>query len=209
MKQPESLPQRMYLLALDPATGRTVSKSYLRPLVRSAALTELYLSGHLRDESGRPAVEVAGPCGDPVLAGILEEIGAGRPRKWQHWVGRRGKESADAVLDQLVQGGLLKAESRKVLGLFPTTRHTLRDPRVRTRLVSIVAAVLRDPVGRVDPADAALVSLSVLGRLHKVVPKAKHKEHKQKIKALTEVTGPAAPALKKTLDSQDAAVAAG
>ncbi|MDX6740258.1 GOLPH3/VPS74 family protein [Actinocorallia sp. A-T 12471] len=207
MKQPESLAQRMFLLALDPDKGRTHSSTYLRPLIRSAVLTELYLSGHLRDDAGKPAVEVAGPCADPVLAGVLQEIGEGRPRRWQHWVGRQGRQTTDAVRDQLIDGGLLRAEPRRVLGLFPSTYYTLRDPRVRSRLTATVSAVLRDPVGRVDPADAALVSLSVLGQLHKVVPRAKRKEHKQKIKALTEVTGPAAPALKKTIDTYHAAAA--
>ncbi|MCD0449037.1 GPP34 family phosphoprotein [Actinocorallia sp. API 0066] len=207
MKQPESLAQRMFVLALDPEKGKLHTSTYLRPLLRSAALTELYLSGHLRDEKGKPAIEVAGPCTDPVLADLLEEIGSGRPRKWAHWVNKNARRTADAVRDQLVDGGLVRAEPYRVLGLFPSTRYTLRDPRVRTRLLSTVSAVLRDPVGRVDPAEAALVSLSVLGRLNKVVTRAKRKEHKAKIKTLTEITGPAAPALKSTLESYDAAAA--
>ncbi|GAB2833587.1 GPP34 family phosphoprotein [Actinocorallia aurea] len=207
MNQPDSLPQRMFLLALNPAKGKTTTGLYLRPLIRSAALTELYLTGYLRDDNGKPAVEVEGPCADTVLADVLEEIASGRPRRWQHWVGRSNRHTHLAVRQQLLDGGVLKAERRRILGIFPTTRYLLRDPRVRTRLVSTVAAVLRDPVSRADPVDAALVALAVQGRLNHVVPRAKRREHKRKIAALTEVAGPAAPALKKTIDSYAAAAA--
>ncbi|WP_344455806.1 GOLPH3/VPS74 family protein, partial [Actinocorallia aurantiaca] len=89
---PDTLPQRIYLLALDPGKGRPLMGTHLNELVRAAALADLYLSGHLTDERGRAAVAVRHPCHDPVLEAVLEELASSRPRKWQHWVGRRGRQ---------------------------------------------------------------------------------------------------------------------
>lgn len=205
---PDTLPQRIYLLALDPGKGRPPLGTHLNELVRAAALADLYLSGHLADEQGRAVVAVRHPCHDPVLEVVLEELASSKPRKWQHWVGRKGRQTAAAVRGQLADGGWVRVEERKILGLFPTRKMTPRDPRLPGRLQRRVSAALRDPLPRVDPVDAALVALSDAGKLRRVLDRNARRTHKRRLKDLAERTGPLPRALKKTLEAQAAAAAA-
>jgi len=208
MQLPDSLPQRIYLLALDPEKGRPAFGTHLHELVRAAALTDLYLAGHLADEKGRAVVAVRHPCHDPVLESVLEELSAERnPRRWQHWVGRRGRRTAEAVRGQLADGGWVRVESHRILGIFPTHRITPRDPRVHGRLRSRVKATLRDPLARIDPMDAALVALAETGGLHGVLDRGARRAHKRRLADLAERTGPLPGALKKTIDARNAALA--
>ncbi|GAA3209908.1 GOLPH3/VPS74 family protein [Actinocorallia longicatena] len=207
MNLPDTLPQRLYLLAYDPDKGRTRTGS-LGELVRAAALTDLYLNGHLADERGRPVVEVRHPCHDPVLEALLAEVAeARRPRKWKAWIGRRGKPAHRAVREQLAEGGWVRVETGRVLLFFPRTKVTLRDPRVRKHLASRVSRALSDPVGRVDPADAALVALSAAAELKHVLDRRRRRDNKARIADLTRLAGPAAPALRQVISEQASSAA--
>ncbi|MEO3785159.1 GPP34 family phosphoprotein [Actinocorallia sp. B10E7] len=208
VEMPDTLPQRIYLLALDPERGKPPVGTHLNELVRAAALTDLYLSGHLADEKGRAVVAVRHPCHDPVLEAVLEELASSKPRKWQHWVGRRGRQTTLAVREQIANGGWARVEERKILGLFPTYRMTPRDPRLRGRLRGRVSAALRDPLSRVDPVDAALVALTEAGKLRGVLDRKAKRTHKRRLKDLAERTGPLPKALKRTLEAQNAAASA-
>ncbi|GGK01799.1 hypothetical protein GCM10010123_34630 [Pilimelia anulata] len=208
MAVPDSLPQRMFLLAYDPDKGRIRAGGNTGAVLRAAALADLYLSGHLADERGRVAVVgVRRPCPDPVLAAVLDEVAGARPRKWHTWVGRRQRAAVGAVRQQLGDGGWVRLEPHRILGLFPTVRVTVRDPRVRKELVSRVTGALSSPVGRVEPADAALVALVAAGDLHGVLDRRTKRAHKQRIRELTERSGPAGPALRKSI--RDAAASGG
>ncbi|WP_106398959.1 GOLPH3/VPS74 family protein [Actinocorallia populi] len=204
---PDTLPQRIYLLALDPDRGKPRMGVHLNELVRAAALSDLYLAGHLADEKGRAVVAVRHPCHDPVLETVLEELSAARRHKWQYWVGRRGRQTAAAVRDQLADGGWVRVEKHKILGLFPSHRITPRDPRLHGRLRHRVTAALRDPLPRIDPADAALVSLAEAGKLRNVLDRGARRTHKRRLADLNERTGPLPKALKKAIAAQDAAAA--
>lgn len=208
LELPDTLAQRIYLLSLDPRRARPCAGVHVNELVRAAALTDLYLSGHLSDERGRAVVEVRHPCHDPVLETVLEEIAAARRHRWQHWVGRRGRPTTAAVRRQLADGGWVRVEERKILGLFPAVRVTPRDPRLRGRLTARVSAALREPLARIDPADAALVALADAGGLRKILDRAARRTHKKRLKDLAERTGPLPKALKSTIAAQRAAAGA-
>jgi hypothetical protein len=208
MDVPDSLPQRIYLLAYDPDKGRVRMGIHLGAVLRAAALADLYLKGDLTDERGRAVVAPGRRHGhDPVLAALREEIAGARPRKWQSLVGRRHRATVAAVRSQLGDGGWARLEPHRILGLFPTTKVTLRDSRVRKELMGRVAAALRNPVGRVDPADAALVAIAANGDLRLVLDRRAKRAGKRRIEELTALSGPIGPALRKSIQESEAAAA--
>ncbi|MFC0533416.1 GOLPH3/VPS74 family protein [Phytohabitans kaempferiae] len=199
MAVPDSLPQRVFLLAYNPDKGKVRAGSNLGAVLRAAALADLYLSGHLTDERGRAAIGVRHPCHDPVLDALLEEIAGSRPHKWHSWVSRRQRAAVRAVRQQLGDGGWVRLEPSRILGLFPTTKVTIRDPRVRKRLLGRVNGALRKPIGEIDPADAALVAIVTAACLKHVVDRKTRRANKRRIQELTKLSGPIGPALHKSI----------
>jgi Golgi phosphoprotein 3 GPP34 len=159
---PESLPARLYLLAYDTRRQRLVARSQLGHLLRAAALTDLFLSGRLADQAGKPRVVGSGGVADPVLARVLAQVAESRPRSWDHWITKDTRGIKFAVRDQLAAGQWIRVEPYRVLGLFRASRISLRRPAEVKRLASTVVEVLRpgQPVTRVDPREAAIVALA-------------------------------------------------
>lgn len=207
MAVPGSLPQRIFMLAHDPDKGRPRIGTHLGAILRAAALADLYLKGHLTDERGRVALAGQRPCADPYLNALLEEISASRPRKWQSWVDRRQRAAVTTVRTQLGEGGWARLEPHRVLGIFPATKVTLRDHRVRKELLGRVKAALKEPVGRVEPADAALAALAAAGQLNVVIDRATRRAAKRRIAELTVLSGPAGTALRKSIDASNSSAA--
>jgi hypothetical protein len=209
MTTPGSLPQRVYLLAWDPAKGRIPMGTSLGAMLRAAALADLFRSGHLTDDHGRAAVKGRRAAHDLFLDAVLEEIAESKPRKWQHWIGRRHTAAVSTVREQLSDGGWVRLEPRRILGFIPTTRVTVRNPRVRKELQSRIATALRNPVARTDAADAALVTVVAEGGLKLVLDGSTRRTHKQRLHDLAELTGPIGPALRKSIQAAAAAASAG
>jgi hypothetical protein len=201
MAVPDSLPQRIFLLAYDPGKGRVRVGTHLGAMLRAAALADLYLTGHLTDERGRAAIGARRPCHDPLLQALLDEIAGSRRRKWQSWVGRRQRAARSAVRRQLGAGGWVRLEPYRILGLFPATKVTIRDPRVRKELLGRVNDALKKPIGKVDPADAALMAIVAAGELKLVLDRRARRAYKRRIKELTELSGPVGSALRKSVQA--------
>lgn len=201
MTVPGSLAQRIFLLAHDPGKGRTRIGTNLGAMVRAAALADLYIEGHLSEVRGRATVAARQPSTDPVLATVLGEIAGSRPRKWQSWVDRRQRQTVTAVRTQLGDGGWVHLEPYKILGLFPSTRVTLRDPRVRKELLGRVRTALKEPISRVDPADATLVAIVAAGELNLVLDRRGRRDAKRRIQELTDLSGPIGVALRKSIEA--------
>jgi hypothetical protein len=207
---PETLPERLYLLAYDRARQRLTARDRLGELTRAAALVELEWRGLVADDDGK--VSATGTTvGDPVLAGVLADIAAAaRPRSWKRWIARGGRHTAAAVRTQLESGGWIRVEQRRILGLFPWTGVTVRDPRVLTRLQGgITRALGGDPVARLDRMDAATTALAAAAKLQTALPRARRRDHRKRIAELTDHTGPAAGALRKVIRDKEAAAASG
>lgn len=204
MAVPDSLPQRIFLLAYDPEKGRFRVFTHLGAMLRAAALAELYLTGHITDENGRAVIDTRRPCHDPVLGTLLQEIAGSKPRKWQRLIDDRQGATVKAVRQQLSDGGWVRLEPRRILGLFPTTTVTIREPRVRKELLARVNGAVKNPIGRVDPADAALVTIAAAGFLTLVLDRKTRRANKRRIQELAELTGPIGPALEKSI--RDAAL---
>ncbi|WP_433472833.1 GOLPH3/VPS74 family protein [Spirillospora sp. CA-142024] len=200
---PDSLPARMYLLAYDLRKQKmTKGGAELGYVLRAAALTELYLDGRLGEERRKP---VPGTPGDDPY-GVLAQISASRPRSWQHWVRKDGRALVQTVRDELVRGGWIKVSTRRVLGLFPRRRVTVKDPRVVKELWGGASSALRGrPVAHVNSYDAAAVALAAAGELKSVLPGADRRRHKRRIEELSARSGPAADAVRKAIRQRAAA----
>jgi len=201
MAVPDSLPQRIFLLAYNPDKGRVGVGTNLGAMLRAAALADLCLSGHLADERGRAAIGIRRPCHDPLLEALLEEIAGAKPRKWQYWVGRRQHAAVGVVRRQLSDGGWVRLEPHRILGLFPATKVTIRAPRVRRELLGRLNSALKRPIGRTDLADAALVAIVAAGDLRPVLDRKTRSAHKRRIQELTELSGPIGPALRQSIQA--------
>ncbi|WP_250292320.1 GOLPH3/VPS74 family protein [Frankia sp. CiP1_Cm_nod1] len=208
MNLPESLPARLYLASYDIDRQRLTGRLYLGYLLRAAALTDLFLTGHLSDVKGRarviPPSAATGRVRDvdPLLAGILKQItGSSRPRSWQYWIRREARPAVRAVRDQLETAGWIRVEPRRILHLFPADAITVRDPRVVRELHANAGRVVHDgvPPARVDPYDAAVVALAAAAQLRTVLTRAQQREHRARIAQLAEICGPPPIALRKVI----------
>ncbi|MCP2339549.1 GOLPH3/VPS74 family protein [Actinomadura rupiterrae] len=202
---PETLPQRMFLLAYDTRRQRLALRGARLGLVlRAAALTELYLDGRLGEERGKPVVGTDGP--DPY--GLIAQIGASRPRPWQHWVRKDARKMVRTVRDELDEGGWIRLRPRRVLLFFPATGIEVRDTRVVKALARGASSALQGrPVAHVNSLDAAAVALAAAGEVRTVVPRSETRRRRARIAELTARSGPAAPGLRKAVRQQRASAA--
>ncbi len=218
---PNSLAARVFLLAYDPERGRLTARSKLGKVLRAAVLVDLQLNGHIDDDDGRARVTTPGSRStgsrsagsasapapmDPVVAGVLEELRAVGPRRWRHWIDRRGGATVRQVRDELARAHLIRVEPHRVLGIFPTARITLRHPLVRRHILQSARDTLRPSrlVSRVDLRDAAVVVLASTADLRTVVTKEQRVRHKDRLAQLAVRVGPVVPALKKSLQQSSA-----
>ncbi|GGW95781.1 GOLPH3/VPS74 family protein [Streptomyces lomondensis] len=191
---PLSLPARLCLLAWDTGGPTATGTARLSDLVRAGALTELAQRGLLTDEDGiATPVDLDAAAGDAVLDGLLELVRESFPHPWRTWVTLRARVTLDAVREQLVAEGWLRAERKRVLGVFPSVEYALERAAVVDALRAEARQVLQgpSPVAEVAERDAAVVALAaaadVLGQDH--VARAR------RVEELTGRAGAASPGL--------------
>ncbi|MFJ9589377.1 GOLPH3/VPS74 family protein [Streptomyces acidicola] len=213
---PLSLPARLYLLAWDTTRTELTGESRLHHLVRAGALTELAQRGLLTDEDGiATPVDPDARTGDLVLDGLLELVEESRPRTWQTWVTLRARVTLDAVRAQLAADGCLRVVKRRALGVFPTVEYELERVSLVDALQEEARRILEGslPVAQVPERDAALVALAASAVLRTLStgtdPGATGKDpdrRTERIEALTERGGAAAPALRKVVQEMRTAL---
>ncbi|WP_399944786.1 GPP34 family phosphoprotein [Streptomyces sp. BBFR25] len=163
-----SLPARLCLLAWDPAGSTAADTARVHHLVRAGALTELAQRGLLTDDEGiaTPA-DLDSRTGDAVLDGLLELVRESLPHRWRTWVRLHARVTFDAVREQLVAEGYLRAEKKRVLGVFPSVEYVLARAAVARALREEARSVLQGPVpaGEVSERDAALAALAAAAGL--------------------------------------------
>ncbi|GAA3777237.1 GOLPH3/VPS74 family protein [Streptomyces chiangmaiensis] len=197
-----SLPARLYLLAWDTDGPRQTGARRIAHLVRAGALTELAQRGLLVDVEGiaTPADPDAG-TGDAVLDGLLELVAESMPRPWKTWVSLHSGVTLDTVRAQLVADGLMRVEKKRLLGFFPAVEYELEGVRAVEALQQEVREMLVGPapVTEISDRDAALVALAAAAGLPTVVTEADRGRHRERIEALTDRSGAAAPALRRVV----------
>jgi hypothetical protein len=153
---PLSLPARLCLLAWDADPSRQA------PAVRAGALAELARRGLLIDDDGIATPrDLDSRTGDPVLDGLLELVSESCPHRWRVWVTLRARYTLDAVREQLVAEGVLRAEKHRILGVFPSVEHVLADEgRVRA-LRRQTRQILDGPTPPEDVPEQTAVALAL------------------------------------------------
>ncbi|MFJ4334298.1 GPP34 family phosphoprotein [Streptomyces sp. NPDC088935] len=163
-----SLPARLCLLAWDPAGSTAADTARIHHLVRAGALTELARRGLLTDDEGiaTPA-DLDSRTGDAVLDGLLELVRESLPHRWRTWVRLHARVTFDAVREQLVADGYLRAEKKRVLGVFPSVEYVLAKAAAARALREEAHHVLRGalPAGQLSERDAALAALAAAAGL--------------------------------------------
>jgi hypothetical protein len=212
MDVPRTLPARIYLTAYDTQRHKLTRTSRLAHMVRTAALEELTLTGHLRDNDGKVVAHGREMTGDPVLDGVLELVrSSDRARDWKYWVRRHGGRTRDAVRDQLAAQRVVRVERRRQFGLFMRDVVTMRDTRGAKALQQAAARALtgRTPTTQLDQREVALTAIAAVAELDTVCRGSVRRENRERIKELIALSGPAVPALKKVLadDSSSAGAA--
>ncbi|GGT73176.1 GOLPH3/VPS74 family protein [Streptomyces coeruleorubidus] len=181
---PLSLPARLCLLAWHPAWPADTGTAHLLGPVRAGALTELARRGLLVDEDGiATPVDLDSGTGDAVLDGLLELVRESCPHPWRTWVTLRSRVTLDAVREQLVAEGFLRAEKKRVLGVFPSVEYALERVAAVEALREETRQVLRgpQPVAGISERDAALVTLAASAEL---LPGEDVRAHEQRVREL-------------------------
>lgn len=166
-----TIAEDLVVLLHDPETGRpTVDSVSLDRAVGGALLLDLSLVERVTADSdgarAKLSVIEGKPIGDALLDDALGRL-TGDPVRAQRAVERLSKKTRGAVLDRLVERGVLRKEESRRLGIFPSTAYPVADKEPGAALRAQLKRVLLEGADP-DQRLACLVSL-----LHAV--KAEHR----------------------------------
>jgi len=164
----QSLGEDIVLLAIRP-DGRLSNWDKLRFGLSGAELVRLVAAQKVELRDKRIAVVDPSPPDDAFLAAALADMrGAKRAPKAADWVAKRGQSLVDAYLAHLTAAGVIRAERRRILRMFPATRWYVvdagRQAAARARLDEIARGS-----GPVDTAQAAFGGLVHAVQLDRVL----------------------------------------
>lgn len=164
MELPQTLHGQLYLLTFDRRRNGFDgdNRLFFGLALRAAMLTELYLTGHLRDDGDEVyPVGLSRPA-DPLLGAVLDLIGDVEPAQWAGVIEHDQREARGLVRSELETDGWLSSQQRRVLGIIPTTRLRLHHEAQVSVLADQVITNVRDAIaGR--PADRRLLAIGLLG----------------------------------------------
>ena len=209
-----TLPQALFLLARDDATGKPLGyhNAYIQP---AGAITELIMMGRVKMGSGRKAALEAvntAPTGSLYLDTILARIAdSSRPRSMQYWIGKlchmRGRIAM--IGDELAAKGLVESVSAKKFGIFPVTRWPQRRAGPKMALTSNMIKVLFNDGAQPDERMGSIIALANAGHLLKRnFDRTRLRENKAHIKRLAKGKWPDAEAASKSIQAVQASIAA-
>ncbi len=148
---PLTLHGRLYLLAHDRHRRRLdLQRLWLLGFcLRAAMLTDLYLTGHLRDVEGKAHVCGSARHGDPLLDEVLRMDGENEPTAWATLIAA-GQDNAPALVShQLTDHRWSRRRKYRKLGMFPATRLWLgNEDLVADLAVRVEPALGNSVVGR-------------------------------------------------------------
>lgn len=149
--------------------GTIVAYDQLRFALAGSQLVQLAAAGRIDiDQYGRVVVLNASPTGDALADVALAALNdAVRPPWAKEWVGRQRLVLVDRYLEHLAAAGAIRAEDRRVLGLFRTVRRwTVVDKQRLTDAKNRLAAIASttEPVTSQQAAFAGLVHAVGLDR---------------------------------------------
>lgn len=179
MQKQTLIVEDLTLLMMDDKSGAIAGAGTLYYTLGGAVLVELGLGGHItvdENDQGFNGLRVHATPGDPLPDPLLQaarEKTAERVRGVQTLLIEIGTGMRETVLERLVERGMLRQESKKMLGIFRTTSTTAADTGHKKALMEEVRAVLVDGV-EPDARTASLIGLlsasGTLPTLHRSIP---------------------------------------
>ncbi|MCW2559037.1 MAG: hypothetical protein JWP55_3001 [Mycobacterium sp.] len=212
LELPQTLHAQLFLLAYDRYRRRLDGNGRWRfaLALRTAMLTDLYLTGHLTDEDNRPRPAGVTRPRNPSLHAVLDDIDDNQPEDWMHAVARDQRNIPDTVHFELEADGWLRAQRRRVLGIIPSARLRLHDEALVTSLSSRVVTALRNAIaGR--PADERVLAVGLigaLGQLPTVFAFEEASRHHPALEGLVDRGAPPITGMREVIDAVHSAIAA-
>jgi Golgi phosphoprotein 3 (GPP34) len=213
------LAEDLLLLLTDDDTGKLATDSTeVDVALGGALLVELTLTHRVdvagpdeRVREGRLVVRDPNPTGDGLLDQALAIVGQKEGKKAQSVVERLGKRVRVRLYERLAEGGVLRAEEGRVLGIFPTHRWPAEDAAHETSVRAELVAALRDGATTEARTGALISLLLALNAVHKAVKPGSVGLSKKVLNANAKRIAEgdwAAKAARQAIDSMNAAIIA-
>jgi hypothetical protein len=160
----------LLLLATDETTGKSsISTMQLDPALAGAVLMELVVAGRIGLEGQERKAQVVvidtTPLGDPTLDPALQTLLEKAPIRPVSAIGKLGKGLRERLYNGLEDRGILRRDSGRILGIFPTTSWPAEDSRHEDELrkdISNVLVIGQEPTARVAAIIAVLTAADML-----------------------------------------------
>ena len=207
----------LLLLVTDDTSGRLFAPAEQVDIgLAGANLLQLALTDKVGlsgpgDEArpGRVVVRDPSPPGDPVLAAALEIVTAHQGSKPARVLQPLSKHLRRTLYERLAEGGVVRAEEGRVLGVVPIHRWPSQDAGHEAEVRALVTRALVEGATP-DPRSAALIALlHALKCEHKVVDPRGHDVSKRKLRARSEEIAQgswASDAVRSEIDEMTAAI---
>ena len=213
------LAEDLLLILTDDHTGKlAASRTEVDVALGGALLVELALMDRVevagadeRVREGRLAIRDANSTGDGLLDETLAIIGQKEGKTPQSVVARCGKGVRGQLYERLTQGGVLRAEEDRVLGIFPTHRWPAADAAHEKSLRAGLDTALRNGATTDERTGALISLLYALKVAHKVIDPGSVGLSKKEVNANAKRIAEgdwAAKAVRQAIDSTNAAIIA-
>ena len=185
------LAEDLLLLVTDDVTGRlSAPAAQVDAGLGGANLVELALmnrvaltGGQDPGKPGRVVVRDASPAGDEVLDAALAVLAARPGARPRAVIGPLGKNVRHALYRRLTDRGLLRAQRRRALGIFPTRTWPAHDASHEEQVRQLLVQVLVQHAAP-DQRTAALIALvHALKCEHKVVDPRPYQLSRRELRA--------------------------
>ncbi len=204
--------EELLILLTDHATGTKRSASGLDAGIGGALLVDLARARRITFTGpvARAKVEVVDPAptAHPVLAAALAELTHQRVRRASRVVPGLGSGAPARLYAALAERGVVRRESGRRIGIFPTTRWPVLDTTNDRAVRYEVYATLVQGAAPTERAAAHAALLAALGELGQVVGHAHLKQAKRRAQEILE-HDPAARAVKAAVQASQAVMVAG
>lgn len=201
-----TLGEELLLLSLDDESGAEKESARVSSAMAAASLVELALAGRIEVRDELVAVLDPAPVGAPGLDAALADIVArDKPRKVKDWMYYLKKDAVSGASEGLLAKGLIREETKKVLGLFPVRRYPEADGSAEAALRQrLEAVVLRGDTP--DERTAGLVALLHGAKLRRLAfPEADARAVESRMEAIARGQW-AAPAVRQVVVAAEAAL---
>ena len=209
----------LLLLVTDDASGRlSAPAAQVDAGLGGANLVELTLRNKVdlsgegdQGKPGRIIVRDPSPAGDAVLDAALEIITAHQGKKPSTVIRPLSKNLRQSLYQRLADGGVVRAEQGRILGVFPTHRWPAQDASHEAEVRRLVTQVLTQQTAP-DARTAALIALLHALRCEdKIVDLRQYGLSKRELRARAEEIAKgnwASEAVRKAIEEMVAAVVA-